>query len=113
MKIRISLLIIALLSLACFEANAQKERKFIRKGNGLFENKNFENSEVEYRKALDKDVASFEAAFIRVFVSILRFRRFSRIDGMIPFDTPAATNSPPEGGLIVGPSGRSFSTTVV
>ena len=63
MKIRISLFIIALLSLACFEANAQKERKFIRKGNGLFENKNFENSEVEYRKALDKDVASFEAAF--------------------------------------------------
>ncbi len=63
MKIRISLLIITLLSLACFEANAQKERKFIRKGNGLFENKNFENSEVEYRKALDKDVASFEAAF--------------------------------------------------
>ncbi|MFT5750435.1 MAG: Ca-activated chloride channel family protein, partial [Ancylomarina sp.] len=63
MKIRISLLIIALLSLACFEANAQKERKFIRKGNGLFEDKNFENSEVEYRKALDKDVASFEAAF--------------------------------------------------
>tara|TARA_R110001583_G_scaffold73390_3_gene204319 strand:- start:24703 stop:25455 length:753 start_codon:yes stop_codon:yes gene_type:complete len=63
MKIRISLFIIALLSLACFEANAQKERKFIRKGNGLFENKNFENSEVEYRKALNKDVASFEAAF--------------------------------------------------
>lgn len=63
MKIKISLLIITLLSLACFEANAQKERKFIRKGNGLFEDKNFENSEVEYRKALDKDVASFEAAF--------------------------------------------------
>ena len=63
MKIRISLLIITLLSLACFEANAQKERKFIRKGNGLFEDKNFENSEVEYRKALNKDVASFEAAF--------------------------------------------------
>lgn len=63
MKIKISLFIIALLSLACFEANAQKERKFIRKGNGLFEKKNFENSEVEYRKALDKDVTSFEAAF--------------------------------------------------
>ncbi len=63
MKIKISLLILALLSLACFEANAQKERKFIRKGNGLFNDKNFENSEVEYRKALNKDVASFEAAF--------------------------------------------------
>jgi tetratricopeptide (TPR) repeat protein len=63
MKIRISLLILTLISLACFEANAQKERKFIRKGNGLFENKNFQDSENEYRKALDKDVASFEAAF--------------------------------------------------
>ena len=60
---RISIFILALLSLVCFETSAQKERKFIRKGNGLFEDKNFENSEVEYRKALDKDAASFEAAF--------------------------------------------------
>lgn len=63
MMTRISILILALIGLVCFEASAQKERKFIRKGNGLFEEKNFENSEVEYRKALDKDAASFEAAF--------------------------------------------------
>lgn len=63
MMTRISIFILALLSLVCFETSAQKERKFIRKGNGLFEDKNFENSEVEYRKALDKDAASFEAAF--------------------------------------------------
>ncbi|MDE5417267.1 tetratricopeptide repeat protein [Labilibaculum sp. DW002] len=56
-------LFIGFLCLFSLDAAAQKERKFIRKGNGLFENKNFQDSENEYRKALDKDIASFEAAF--------------------------------------------------
>jgi Ca-activated chloride channel homolog len=34
---------------------AQKERKYIRKGNKEFENANYENSEVSYRKAIDLD----------------------------------------------------------
>jgi Tetratricopeptide repeat. len=45
------------------EAVAQKERKFIRSGNELFEGEKFENSEVEYRKALDKKINSYEAGF--------------------------------------------------
>lgn len=42
---------------------AQQERKFIRGGNGLFNKQDFEKAEVEYRKALDKDVQSYEGAF--------------------------------------------------
>ncbi|MBL4561140.1 MAG: hypothetical protein COC06_07835 [Bacteroidales bacterium] len=56
-------LFIGLLCLFSLDALAQKERKFIRKGNGLFEGNEYENSEVEYRKALDKKINSFEAGF--------------------------------------------------
>lgn len=44
-------------------AAAQKERKLIREGNGLYDKQDFEKAEVEYRKALDKKADSFEAAF--------------------------------------------------
>lgn len=54
---------ISLLCLLSFDALAQKERKFIRKGNGLFEGNEYENSEVEYRKALNKKINSYEAGF--------------------------------------------------
>ncbi len=53
----------SMICLLSVEANAQKERKFIRSGNDLFEGDKFENSEVEYRKALDKKVNSYEAGF--------------------------------------------------
>jgi tetratricopeptide (TPR) repeat protein len=43
--------------------NAQKERKLIREGNSLFHKNDFEKSEVEYRKALDKKDKSYEAKF--------------------------------------------------
>lgn len=42
---------------------AQKERKFIRKGTSEYENEKYVESEVEYRRALDKDANSFEAQF--------------------------------------------------
>ena len=42
---------------------AQKERKLIREGNGLYDEQEFEKAEVEYRKALDKKAESYEAAF--------------------------------------------------
>lgn len=44
-------------------ATAQQERKYIREGNDLFEQQDFEKAEVEYRKAADKKADSFEAAF--------------------------------------------------
>ncbi len=56
-------LFIGFLCLFSLEAAAQKERKFIRKGNGLFEGNEYENSETEYRKALDKQIDSYEASF--------------------------------------------------
>ena len=56
-------LFIGFLCLFSLEAAAQKERKFIRKGNGLFEGNEYENSENEYRKALDKKINSYEASF--------------------------------------------------
>lgn len=60
MKITLSILFILLLA---FGANAQKERKFIRSGNTLFDSQDFERAEVEYRKAMDKKAESFEAGF--------------------------------------------------
>lgn len=56
-------LFIGMLCLFSLNTLAQKERKFIRKGNGMFEGNKYENSEVEYRKALDKKINSYEAGF--------------------------------------------------
>jgi len=56
-------LFIGFLCLFSLDAAAQKERKFIRNGNGLFEGNEYEDSEVEYRKALDKKINSYEASF--------------------------------------------------
>ncbi|MCT4602266.1 MAG: tetratricopeptide repeat protein [Marinifilum sp.] len=60
---KVLLIFISLICLLSMEAVAQKERKFIRSGNELFEGEKFENSEVEYRKALDKKINSYEAGF--------------------------------------------------
>ncbi len=43
--------------------NAQKERKFIRQGNSVYEDKDYLNAEIDYRKALEKNKDSFEAQF--------------------------------------------------
>lgn len=57
------IMIIALFLVAVLPAVAQKERKFIREGNELFEKQDYEKAEVEYRKAADQKATSFEAAF--------------------------------------------------
>lgn len=59
---RYILLILGVLAFV-LPAAAQKERKFIRQGNELYDKQEFEKAEVEYRKALDKKAVSFEAAF--------------------------------------------------
>ncbi len=43
--------------------SAQKERKFIREGNDSYNSNGFKNSEISYRKAIDKNKESFDAAF--------------------------------------------------
>jgi Ca-activated chloride channel homolog len=44
-------------------AAAQAERRFIREGNRLYEKQLFDESELSYRRALDKDEASPQARF--------------------------------------------------
>ncbi|WP_430810039.1 MULTISPECIES: tetratricopeptide repeat protein [unclassified Carboxylicivirga] len=61
-NIKYTLLFAALLS-AALTVEAQNERKFIRSGNSHFADSAFLESEIEYRKALDKAGDSFEAQF--------------------------------------------------
>jgi len=56
----ITALFLLLISLSAY---SQGERKFIRKGNQAYEDKDYTQSEVNYRKALEKDAHSFEANF--------------------------------------------------
>jgi|WetSurSiteA1Bulk_404760.scaffolds.fasta_scaffold00012_10 Ca-activated chloride channel homolog len=57
------LCIVILLAFCAFQVNAQADRKFIRKGNSEFENGKYQQAEIEYRKALEKDAQSFRADF--------------------------------------------------
>ncbi len=60
----IKILMIFTLALIAVNAFAQKERKYIRQGNKEFENTDFENSEVSYRKAVDlEEEKTHEPAF--------------------------------------------------
>lgn len=60
----IKIIFIYSLAMIAMNAFAQKERKYIRQGNKEFENANFENSEVSYRKAVDlEEKKSHEPAF--------------------------------------------------
>ena len=56
-KILITMIAAVVISLP---SAAQQERKFIRGGNDLFNKQDFEKAEVEYRKALDTEVKSYE-----------------------------------------------------
>lgn len=62
MKRRNSILLI-ILALLAVNTFAQQERKYIRKGNKEFEKGNFDDSEVFYRKAIDKKDDSYNASF--------------------------------------------------
>lgn len=54
---------IYILVLVAVTAFAQQERKFIRKGNKLFEKEDYQQSEIQYRKAIDKDKNSYSGLF--------------------------------------------------
>lgn len=54
---------IYILVLVAVNAFAQQERKFIRKGNKLYEKENYQESEIQYRRAIDKDKNSYSALF--------------------------------------------------
>lgn len=56
----IILITISLISLSVF---GQTERKYIRSGNKLYDEKKYTDAELSYRKALDKKPNSFESSF--------------------------------------------------
>lgn len=61
---RIKIIFIFGLVLVAINTSAQKERKYIRQGNKEFENADFDNSEVSYRKAVDlEEKKTHEPAF--------------------------------------------------
>lgn len=49
--------------LVCLLASAQVDRKEVRKGNRDFRKENYKEAEIDYRKALVKDTASFAANY--------------------------------------------------
>ncbi len=55
--------VLLLISLASHIALAQKEYRFIRKGNKNFEKEKYNDAEILYRKALEKDQSSVPARF--------------------------------------------------
>ena len=55
--------LLLLLLMAPCALMAQEERKYIRKGTAEYEKGKFLESEIEYRRALDKDAKSFEGNF--------------------------------------------------
>ena len=56
-------LIFVVLSIFVSAAFSQSERKYIRKGNNEFEEKDYTNSEIAYRKAVEERPGSFDAQF--------------------------------------------------
>lgn len=55
--------IFILIFLSSVSVFAQSERKFIREGNRQYDNSKYSESEISYRKAMDKNPKSFEAGF--------------------------------------------------
>ena len=64
-KVKIRSGLIALFFLICFSGQAwtQADKKFIRQGNRVYEKDKFPESEIYYRKALDKNKESGDAVF--------------------------------------------------
>ena len=56
-------LIFILLLVACFQGIAQEDKKYIRKGNNLYEKEDFVGAEENYLKALEKNNQSTKADF--------------------------------------------------
>jgi tetratricopeptide (TPR) repeat protein len=55
--------VVIILSLISVQAFAQPEKKYVRKGNSNYKDENFQQAEVEYRKALEKEPDSYKADY--------------------------------------------------
>lgn len=79
---------------ACvINANAQDERKFVRRGNTQFSDSAYLEAEIEYRKAIDKTGDSFEAQFN---LGDALFRQEKYNDALDQFQILAGTETDPE-----------------
>ena len=56
-------ILVIILAIFSIQANSQADRKYIRKGNSEFEDGQFQQSEIEYRKALEKVPQSYRADY--------------------------------------------------
>ena len=57
------LLYIVGLMILVLNMNAQEEKKFVRKGNRQYDNKNYSDAEINYRKAIEKKLGSGIASY--------------------------------------------------
>jgi Ca-activated chloride channel homolog len=62
-EIIITIMIICLISFDTFSVHGQAERKYIRQGNSKFSGGKYPESEIAYRKAIDKNKMSQDAVF--------------------------------------------------
>ena len=63
MQLRYFFIVMLILAGTGSTLSAQNERRFVREGNDYFEEEKYVESEVEYRKALEKKPESFEGRF--------------------------------------------------
>jgi len=56
-------LVIMILALSATDGYTQAERKFVRRGNREYDDKKFQEAEIQYRKALEKDPKSVAADY--------------------------------------------------
>ena len=59
----LSAIFICIMTIISLSLNAQSDKKFIRQGNKEYEKNNYQDSEVSYRKAIDKNNQSPDAVF--------------------------------------------------
>jgi len=87
------ILFFTILYTSIVSANAQDERKFIREGNAQFADSAYLESEIEYRKALDKKGNSFEGQF-NLGDALFKQEKFN--EALDQFQVLAGTETNPE-----------------
>ena len=84
---------VSTLLFSIINANAQNERRFIRSGNSHFADSAYLESEIEYRKALDKTGDSFEGQF-NLGDALFKQEKFN--DALDQFQIIAGTETDPQ-----------------
>lgn len=87
-----TILLILWLTGMSFTIYAQSEKKFIRQGNGLYEEKKFSESEVAYRKAIDKNNMSSDAGF-NLGDALFRQKKYEEAGKQFLENSSAVTNN--------------------